>query len=328
MLISIGHQTGLYETMAALPPATSEQIANAAGLEERYVREWLGGMTVGRIVEYNPAAGTYHLPPEHAASLTPAAGLNNLASFTQYISLMSGVEEQVVESFRHGGGVPYEAYPRFQQLQGEESAALIDASLVDAVLPLVPGLVERLETGIDVLDIGYGQGHAINVMARAFPNSRFTGYDFSEEGVAAGRNEAAQLGLSNAHFAVQDAVAIDEPGRYDLIIAWDVVHDLAKPKRVLQVIAETLRPDGVFFMVEIAASSRLEENLDHPVGALLYAASVTHCMTVSLSQNGAGLGTLWGEQAARAMLEEIGFSVEVKQLEGDFMHNYFIARKR
>ncbi len=325
---SIGHQTGLFDTMASLPAATSAQVAAAARLNERYVREWLGAMVTGKIVDYDPATRTYSLPAEHAACLTRAAGPDNLAFFTQYFSLIGQVEQKVVESFRNGGGVPYSAYPRFQQLQAEETGRVYDATLIDVTLPLVPGLVERLQEGIEVLDIGCGSGHAINLMARAFPRSTFRGYDMSEEGIAAGRAEAQRWALSNVQFEVKDVANLDEPGRYGLITAYDVIHDLAQPAKVLSVVASALRPDGIFLMIDVAASSNLEENLDHPLGPTLYTFSVTHCMTVSLAQHGAGLGTVWGEQTARRMLADAGFTqVDVKQVPGDILNNYYIATR-
>jgi len=193
LMTSIGHQTGLFDTMADLSPSTSEQIADAAGLNERYVREWLGAMATGRIVDIDSVEETYSLPPEHSAWLPRAAGTDNLAQHTQYIPLLAIVEEGIIECFRKGGGVPYSAYPRFQQIMAEESGAIQDAALIDTTLPLMPDLVERLQIGIDVADIGSGRGHAINLMAQAFPNSRFIGYDFSEEGSVAGRTEAEQM---------------------------------------------------------------------------------------------------------------------------------------
>ncbi len=328
LFVSIGHQTGLLDAMAELEPATSEEIAAATGLNERYVREWLAGLTVSGVIEHHPEAGTYALPPEHAACMTRAAGPDNLASFAQYIGLFAEVEQDVVECFRHGGGVPYARFPRFQRLMAEESAQVNDAVLVDVTLPLVPGLVERLRAGIDVLDVGCGSGHAVNLMANAFPESRCTGYDFSEEGIAAGRAEAAQLSLTNARFELRDVTALDEPGGYGLVTAFDVVHDTAAPERLLAGIASALAPGGVFLMVDIAASSHVHENVDHPLGPALYAASLFHCMTVSLAQDGAGLGTMWGEQKALELLAAAGFAdVEVKHVEGDILNSYYVARK-
>ena len=328
LMTSIGHQVGLFDAMADLSPATSRQIAEAAGLRERYVREWLGAMVTGGLVEHDPTDQTYALPPEHAAWLTRAAGVNNLAMQTQYVPLLAQVEAPLIECFRHGGGVPYAAFPRFQQLMAEDSGAVHDAALIDAILPLVPGLPERLRAGIEVADIGCGRGHAVHLMARAFPQSRFAGYDFSEEGVAVGRDEAEAMGLVNARFEMRDVTKPEERDRFDLITAFDAIHDQAQPARVLAGIAEALRPDGVFLMVDIGASSYVQENLDFPLAPFMYTISCMHCMTVSLALNGAGLGAMWGEQKAREMLAEAGFGrVMVKRIEDDLFNNYYIATK-
>ncbi len=328
LMASIGHQTGLFDTMADLPPSTSPQIAEAADLNERYVREWLGAMTTGRIIEYDRATGAYSLPPEHAASLTRAAGPANLAMWTQFFPLMGNVEEGIIESFRNGGGVPYSEYPKFTKLMAEESAQTFDATLIEATLPLAPGLVKRLHAGIDVADIGCGSGHAINLMAQAFPNSRFIGYDFSDEGIAAGRAEAAALGLSNAAFEVKDAATLDGARPFDLITVFDAVHDQARPADMLSGIASALKPEGVFLCVDVAASSEVAENIEHPLGPFLYAISTMHCMTVSLALGGEGLGTVWGEQKALQMLADAGFNdVQIERVEGDIFNNYYIARK-
>ncbi len=329
LMTSIGHRTELFDTMAVLPPATSEQIAEAAGLNERYVREWLGAMVTGRIVDYDPGEGTYHLPPEHAASLTRAATPDNMAMFMQYIPLLGSVEDGIVASFRNGGGVPYSAFPRFQQVMAEDSGQTVAAALVDTILPLVPDLVESLHNGIDVLDVGCGRGRALNLMAQAFPNSRFSGYDLSEEGIDAARAEAEEMGLSNVRFEVKDVAALDTVGQFDLITAFDAIHDQAQPAVVLKGIINALRPDGAFLMQDIAGSSHVHNNLDHPIAPFLYTISCMHCMTVSLAQDGEGLGTMWGEEKALEMLAEAGFtSVEVKQLPHDFQNNYYICTKR
>jgi SAM-dependent methyltransferase len=328
LMTSIGHQVGLFDAMAGKPPATSEKIAAEAGLNERYVREWLGAMVTGRVVDHDPDEGTYSLPAEHAAWLTRAAGMDNMGLQAQYIPLIAEVEQQVVAAFRRGGGVPYSAYTRFHRLMAEDSGAVQDAALVDTILPLVPGIPERLKAGIDVADIGCGSGHAVNLMAQAFPASRFVGYDFSEEGIGTGRAEAEELGLENARFDVQDAATLDDLDRFDFITAFDSIHDQAKPAEVLRRIAQALRPDGEFLMVDIRASSRLHENMDHPLGPFLYTISTMHCMTVSLALDGVGLGTVWGEQKARQMLADAGFTeVDVEAVEGDLFNSYFVARK-
>ncbi|MEG3630957.1 class I SAM-dependent methyltransferase [Streptomyces poriticola] len=326
LLTSVGHQCGLFDTMAALPPSSSAGIAEAAGLDERYVREWLGGMVLGGFVDYEPEQGTYRLPPEHAASLTAAAGLDNLAAMMPYIALMAEAEQQVLRCFREGGGVPYSAYPRFQALQAKETAHVYDLALVDMIVPLVPGLPERLREGIDVLDVGTGQGHAPLVLARAFPASRFEGLDQSEDGIEAARAAAAGAGTGNVRYTCADSTQIS--GGYDLITAFDVVHDLARPAETLAAISRSLRDGGTFLMGDIDASSRLEQNLGHPFGPSLYGFSVFYCMTTSLSTGGAGLGTVWGRETALRMLHEAGFTqVAVESIEGDPVNVYYVATK-
>jgi ubiquinone/menaquinone biosynthesis C-methylase UbiE len=327
--ISLGHHTGLFDTMATLPPSTSDAIAEAAGLNERYVREWLGSMVTGAIVEYDPATRRYRLPPEHAAVLTRAAGPNNMAIFAQFIPQFGKVEDELIAAFRSGGGVPYSSFPKFQEQMREMSGMIFDATLLDVTLTLVPGLKERLETGIDVADIACGSGHAINVMARAFPNSRFTGYDFSEEGLAAGRAEAKDWGLTNAHFVAEDVAELYLHEAYDLITIFDAIHDQAHPRKVLKNVFAALRPAGTLLAVDVAASSDLEDNIAHPFAPTFYYFSTTHCMTVSLAYGGEGLGNMWGEQKARELLAEAGFAVEdVKKVEGDIINAYYICSKR
>jgi 2-polyprenyl-3-methyl-5-hydroxy-6-metoxy-1,4-benzoquinol methylase len=326
--LSIGHQLGLFDTMAGMRPSTSQEIADAAQLDERYVREWLGALTMGNIVEYDPERHRYWLPAEHAATLTRAAGPDNLARMMQFIPLLAEVEQPIIECFRRGGGVPYAKYPRFQAVMAEDSAALHDLGLVDRVLPLVEGLPARLEAGIDVCDVGCGRGHAINLMAKAYPRSRFVGYDFSEEAIEVGRREAAALGLDNVRLEARDVTNLDAEGAYDFMTAFDAIHDQAHPDRVLAAIERGLRPEGVFLMVDIKASSHLEDNRALPWSPFLYTVSTMHCMTVSLALDGAGLGTAWGEQKAVAMLAEAGFDdVKVKAVEGDLLNNYYVARR-
>lgn len=328
LMTSIGHRVGLFDAMAGLAPSTSTEIASAAGLNERYVREWLGAMVTGGIVEYDPEDHAYSLPAEHAAWLTRAASPDNIAVTAQWIPLLASVEDEVIESFEKGGGVPYSAYPRFHEVMAEESAQTVVAALTGSILPLVPGLTDKLEAGIDVLDLGTGSGRALNRMAREYPNSRFTGYDISEEGISRARAEAREAGLSNVRFEIRDVAKLDETDAYDLITTFDVIHDQAKPAAVLAGISKALRPDGVYLMQDIAGSSHVENNMAYPVAPLMYTISTMHCMTVSLSQNGEGLGAMWGEEKAKEMLGEAGFgSVEVRQLPHDFINNYYIARK-
>jgi 2-polyprenyl-3-methyl-5-hydroxy-6-metoxy-1,4-benzoquinol methylase len=327
LMLSIGHRTRLFDTMSGLPPSSSAEIAAAAGLQERYVREWLGALVVGRVVEYDAASRTYWLPPEHAASLTRAAGPDNLAELTQFVSLLGNVEDDIVGVFRSGGGVDYPAFRRFHELMAESSRTTLEATLLTRTLPLVPGLIDRLEQGIDVVDIGCGQGVAITMMATRFPRSRFVGLDIGAAAIEAARAEAEREGLSNATFRAQDAATFGGPPAFDFITAFDAIHDQAAPRRVLRGIREAMRPGGVFLMVDIATSSHLERNLDNPFAPFLFTASTMHCTTVSLAQGGEGLGACWGEEKARELLAEAGFTdVQVERVEGDLLDAYYVCR--
>lgn len=328
LMTSVGHKAGLFDTMARLAPSTSIEIARASKLNERYVREWLGAMVTGRIVDYDPLTGRYSLPAAHASCLTRAAGIDNLAMFTQYIALMGNVEDDIVKCFKKGGGVPYSAFPKFQEIQAEETARVFDARLVTDILPLA-GLAGRLESGIDVLDIGCGRGHAINLMAKAFPKSRFWGYDISREGIGAARAEAKKMKLKNSRFEIVDVSRIDDKEKFDLITAFDTIHDQARPTKVLRCVYRALRKDGAFLMQDIAASSHLHENMENPLAPSLYTFSTMHCMTVSLAYGGEGLGTVWGEQKAKEKLAEAGFgNVDVKQVEDDVLNYYYVTTKK
>jgi len=212
--LSIGHRTGLFDGMAGLPPSTSQGVADATGLQERYVREWLAAMLVGGVVEHDPLAGTWYLPPEHGAVLTRQSGKDNLAKLAQLIGLMASVEHRLVTCFRQGGGVPYSAYTEFHALMSEDSKDMAEALLVDDVLPLVDGLRDGLSRGISVADVGCGSGHHLNVLASAFPASTFVGYDFSEEAIAVARSTARSRGLANVRFEVRDVTDLSGTGPF------------------------------------------------------------------------------------------------------------------
>jgi SAM-dependent methyltransferase len=324
--LSLGHRTGLFDAMEQQPPATSEAIAARAKLSERYVREWLGAMVTGGIIEYDERNKTYSLPEEHAALLCRRSK-SNMAATMQWVAVLGHVEDNVLEAFSHGQGVPYSAYHRFHEVMAEESAQTVVAALEDHIVPLVPGLLERLEAGIDVLDVGCGSGRAINALAARFPQSRFAGYDFSEDGVAAARAEAERRGLKNARFVACDVAEMNEPATFDLITAFDAIHDQAKPAAVLANIAKALRPGGVLLMQDIAGTSDVHEDKRHPLGAFLYTISCMHCMSVSLAHGGPGLGAMWGKRVALEMLGAAGFGkVDVQELPHDILNYYYIAR--
>jgi SAM-dependent methyltransferase len=331
LMVSIGHRTGLFDCMAELPPSDAVRIAAHAGLDGRYVREWLAAMVAGGVVSYDPAAGQYHLPQNHAALLCRSAEPDNISVFAQYIGVLGQVEDRIVDCFRTGGGVAYEHYPRFHEVMAEDSGQTVLAALDEHILPLVHGIEEKLEAGIRVLDIGCGRGRAILHLAGRFPRSTFVGYELSAEALSEARREAAARGLENLQFEQRDLTHFDreaDSDSFDLITAFDAIHDQAAPQHVLDGIHRSLRSGGSFLMQDIRASSKLENNLEHPIAPLLYTISTMHCMTVSLAQDGAGLGTMWGEELAVEMLRSAGFdAVEVKRLEHDFQNNFYVMYK-
>jgi SAM-dependent methyltransferase len=236
-----------------------------------------------------------------------------------------------VACFRNGGGVGYEHYPRFHEVMAEDSGQTVLAALDEHILPLIEDRLADLERGIRVLDIGCGRGRALLHLAERFPNSRFTGYELSAEALSHARIEAMQQGLDNVSFEQRDLTGFSSdasPDAFDLVTAFDAIHDQIDPQGVLDGIHRTLKPGGCFLMQDIRASSHLENNLDHPIAPLLYTLSTMHCMTVSLAGNGAGLGTMWGEELAIEMLERAGFEqIAVHQLEHDFQNNFYVTRK-
>ena len=331
LMISIGHRTGLLDAMRDAAPATSAEIAAKAGLNERYVREWLGAMVTGRIVDVDPATNRFSLPAEHAAFLTRSAGADNIGVFTQYISLLGSVEDDIVECFKKGGGVPYAEFPRFHEVMAEDSGQSVLSSLESHIVPLVSGLAERFASGIQMLDIGCGRGRIINRLAELYPKSRFTGMDLSSEAILSAWQDAAEKKLRNIEFIVADLSQFDETAEaesFDLVATFDAIHDQAKPLNVLRGIRRTLRSDGIYLMQDIKGSSHVHKNQDHPIGPFLYTVSCMHCMTVSLAQNGEGLGAMWGEEKTREYLAKAGFSsVEKHELSHDIQNNWYVVRK-
>ena len=328
LMCSIGHKTGLFDAMATLEPSTSAEIAAAAELDERYVREWLSAMTAGSVIDHDAEAGTFHLPPEHAGLLTRAAGPLNLTTYCQYVSLLGEVEDEIVDSFRNGGGVPYDRYPKFQTLMAESSGQRLATALIPQIVPLLPGGHERLSAGVDLADVGCGSGRALNMLAAEFPSSNFVGFDIAEGALAQAGSDAAAAGNTNVTFEQRDAANLDEHERFDLITSFDAVHDQAHPDAMLAGIYAALRPGGTYLCVEPKASSHLHENVELPMAPMMYTISTMHCMTVSLAYGGEGLGTAWGEQLAMEKLTAAGFvEIEVNGVKADRGNHYLLAHK-
>lgn len=329
LMVSIGHRLGLFDTLSDGLPVTSDALAEKTGLQERYIREWMGALVAGRVLQMDPQANTYWLPAEWSALLSSSADAN-LAVYAQFIPLLGSVEDDIIRCFKSGGGVPYERYGRFHEVMAEDSGQTVLAVLFDSILPLLPDIETRLRNGIRVLDVGCGRGRALMKLAERFPASEFTGYDLSEEAIAWARDKASHLGLNNLRFEVRDVTDFHETApeaSFEFITTFDAIHDQAKPLNVLVGIRRALTDDGVYLAQDIRGTSHHHSDADHPLGAFLYAVSCMHCMTVSLAQGGEGLGTMWGRERALAYMKKAGFgSVEVNELEHDIQNDYFVCR--
>ena len=305
-LIEIGHRTRLFDA-ATHGPATSPELAARAGLNERYVREWLGAMVTGGIFEYQAATKTYWLPREHAACLT-GSGVENLAPVALFTTMLGKHVPGVTAAFRDGGGVPYSDYlPEIHEVMDALWQPMYSRLLVPAIVPLAPGLAERLAAGARVADVACGSGNGLLVLAGEFPASTFVGYDIDGEALARGRAQAAARGLHNLSFEECDAASLTVEHPFDAVFVFNAIHDQVAPAAVLERIHGALAPGGVFVMNEPRVSTNVEDNIGNPVAPFTYAVSTLHCLTVSLAHGGAGLGTAWGEQLALQMLADAGF---------------------
>lgn len=328
VMMSFGHRTSLFDHMAVLPPSTSDEIAKAGGLAERYVREWLAAMVTGSIVRYEPKGALYHLPPEHAAALTRGAPMGNFSSTTQLVSMIAASEEQLLECFRTGDGTKYEDYPCFHKVMAEDSGQTVVAQLFDVIVPLVPGLDGRLTDGIDVMDAGCGEGMALVALAEHYPQSRFVGYDLCPDAIATASASAQSKDLSNLRFETRDLTGYDAKDEFDFVTSFDAVHDQKDPQSLLTSLYGCLRPGGAYLMQDIGGSAVLENNLDFAMAPFLYSVSFGHCMPVSLGQGGAGLGTMWGWETALEMLKTAGFPTSERHvLPHDPMNVWFVSLK-
>ncbi|MGI9353396.1 MAG: class I SAM-dependent methyltransferase [Rhizobiaceae bacterium] len=328
IMLSVGHRLKLFDTLADLPPGTCEEIAEAANLNKRYIREWLAVMVTGGVINYNAPTKTYDFPPEHAACLTTSGQFGNLAVYSQFAALAGSMQEQLIEVFRSGEGIPYSNYPCFHQIMSEDSDQTVVGNLLETIEMLSPELIQRLEIGIDVLDAGCGAGHAVIRLAELFPKSRITGIDLCEDAITMAETETCNRGVTNVLFQASDLTYYEEVEKFDLVTSFDAVHDMKNPQGMLMTINKALRQGGIHIMQDIGGSAHLENNLKFPFASFLYAISCVHCTPVSLAQGGKGLGAMWGWETAQSMLESAGFAdISKTVLPHDPMNVWFVSQK-
>ncbi len=339
LALAIGYRTGLLDAMDQIDtPAPASRIAETSGLDERYVREWLGVMACGEIIELSldeSGESLFFLPREHGDLITRRSGNANLGVYTQEIPLLTSCAyDAVVENFSNGEGIGYQNYPKFQAFMSQLANAKHRQVLVSQFLPSIEEgrLIEKLRTGIRVCDLGCAEGIAVMLMAEAFPNSEFVGIDMLSDIIKKATADAARMNLKNTTFLQLDAATLHADSElhesFDYVTAFDAIHDQSRPQAALNGVYSILKPGGRFSMIDIAASSRLSENMTHAMGPFLYTVSLMHCMPVGLVNGGSGLGMMWGRQKAESMLGSAGFKmIRVLEIPGDAFNFHFFCRK-
>lgn len=327
VMVGLGDKLGLYKAMAGAGPLSSQEVARRSGCAERYVREWLNSQVAGGYVDYHPVSRTYELAPEQAAVLADELSPVFLPHAWQIVASMWADEVKTLAAFRSGRGVSW----------GEHDERLFcgiaafyrnayGASLVEEWLPTLSGVTEKLERGAMVADIGCGHGHSTVLMAKAFPESRFWGFDTHEESIAIARRVARAAGVEDrVSFEVEKADSYARRG-YDLVCFFDCLHDMGRPVEAARHAASAMAEDGTLMLVEPFAGDRVEDNIN-PVGRLYYAGSTTMCCAHAISENGTHvLGAQAGPGQLEAILKSAGLGTVRRAMETPF--NLIIEARR
>jgi 2-polyprenyl-3-methyl-5-hydroxy-6-metoxy-1,4-benzoquinol methylase len=309
LMLHLGDRLGLYKAMAGAGPITSTELARRTGTTERYVREWLGNQAAGGYVSYDPATGSYELPAEQAMVVANSDSPVFLGGAFETIASCYADHDVIVDAFRTGGGVPWRDHDH-RLFSGADRLFRTGyaAYLVDAWLPALDGVVEKLRSGASVADVGCGFGTSTVIMAQAFERSTFSGFDIHLPSIEAARRSAAEAGVDHrAKFSISAAKELPGEG-YDLVCLFDTLHDMGDPVGAARRIRQAMAPDGTLLLVEPYANDALEDNLN-PVGRTYYGLSTAICTPGSLAQEvGLGLGAQAGERRLTNVLHEAGFS--------------------
>jgi SAM-dependent methyltransferase len=327
ILASIGDRLGLFKDLTANGPATSSELAQRTRTNERYVREWLGGMATAGYVQYDPSSLRFALPPEHAAAVAAEGGPFFFGGIYEMLPALMAVFDQVAEAFQKGGGVRQADYPP-AMWDGLErfTAGWFNNLLLQQWIPAMPNVESRLKGGGRVADVGCGRGRALIKLAEAFPASQYFGYDAYGPAVQEATGRAKAAGVDDRVTFKELDVSKGLPGQFDLVSTFDVVHDAVDPVGLLRAIRQALRPEGIYVCLDVNCSDKLEENAG-PLGAMFHGISVMYCMTTSLAWGGAGLGTVgFHERKVQELCTEVGFrSVRRVPLENPFNNLYEIS---
>ena len=304
-MLSLGHRSGL---LAALLEGggTASELARRAGTHERSTEEWLAGLTAAGYACHDD--GVFALVEGQDEVFRPGMLPFDVTILLEVKDKFATLMGQVVDSLRDGRGVPYAAYqPEFSAAQDRLNSPKYERYLIDDFVASADGVIDQLEQGAQVADIGCGGGKALTILAARFPSSTFTGYDIDEDALRIGRARAAEAGLHNVHYEAGDAARLDLAQSLDLVLAVDAIHDQGRPQDVLRTVRRSLRAGGTFLMIEPLATGDVDTDSQHPMAPMMYANSLGHCVQVSLAAGGPGLGSMWGRAKAIPMLKAAGF---------------------
>ncbi len=308
-LMALGERLGLYKAMAHAGPLSSQEVADRAGVAERPLREWLRNQAAGGYVSYDPVSDRYTLPDEHAMALADEESPVYILGLFDSIASLYAKEDEIEEAFRTGSGMGWHEHDH-RLFRGTERFFRpgYRAHLVAEWIPALEGVQEKLERGARVADVGCGHGASTIIMAQAFPNSEFYGFDYHDSSIEQARERAAAAGIAD-RITFEVASAKDFPGSdYDLVCVFDCLHDMGDPVGAARHIHETIADDGTWMVVEPYAKDNVEENLN-PVGRVFYGASTVICTPASLAQEvGLALGAQAGEAQLAAVIREGGFT--------------------
>jgi 2-polyprenyl-3-methyl-5-hydroxy-6-metoxy-1,4-benzoquinol methylase len=305
--LAVADRSGLLSVLGESRPVTVDEAARASGLDRRYVEEMLHQLTAAEVLDHDPETATFVLPPERATVIADDTSPYAMSGWLDMLPTAGNFIDDVAEAARTGGGVPATQFPdRMVHAVDRANGPSTRILLTRRWLPAMPDVVARLESGARVADVGCGAGTAALTMAAAYPRSEFFGYDVDPRAIAAARAQAAETGLDNVTFESRAAEDLPTEPPFDLITAFDVVHDLAQPEAAVARFREALADDGTFLLMEPAVNAALEDNIE-PRIALLYGVSLLFCMTQSLAEGGAGLGTAWGPERAETLCRAAGF---------------------
>lgn len=326
-LAYIGDRLGIFRALAGGAPMKPAELAGHCRLSERYVREWAATMAAAGYLDYDPVTATFRLNPEQTTVLAREDNTFFMGGAFQYAVACYRQLPKLMDAFAHGGGVLFTDFgPDIVEGIERMFHAGYETWVAREWIPAVPDVHQRLSAGGEAAEVGCGAGQCLIPVAMAYPNSRFFGFDVDAASLERARRKAAQAGLGD-RVTFQRIAAEELPfaERFDLVMAFNCIHDMARPRAALAGIRRVVKPEGACLWTEAHASDRLEENL-HPQGRSMYAASTMHCMTVSLAQGGEGLGSVIGEAQARGMAHEAGFAKFEKLAVKNPIHQIFLLR--